>query len=155
MTIHLIARFRKATTLEKSMNKVCPSCGIEKQVANFYRKGTYFECKSCSKKRTMSWRIKNLIKWKSYMKAYRIKNHIRICQMESKYRRNKLRCDPIARMKHLARVAVKNALRDKRLIKKKCEIENCRQNSEAHHDNHKRQLDVRWLCRVHHMELHQ
>jgi len=34
-----------------------------------------------------------------------------------------------------------------------CEICGC-EKSEAHHDDYSRPLDVRWLCRVHHLMHH-
>ena len=55
--------------------------------------------------------------------------------------------------KNLARQTVRNAIRDGKLIKKECEI--CGDpNSEAHHIDYDKPLDVTWLCRRHHLEQH-
>jgi hypothetical protein len=57
--------------------------------------------------------------------------------------------------KRAAQVAVGNALRDGKLIKGPCEREaggGCDGRIEAHHDDHSRPLDVRWLCATHHGE---
>ena len=46
-----------------------------------------------------------------------------------------------------------NAVRDGRLIPQPCQI--CGATKvEAHHDDYSKPLEVRWLCRIHHMEHH-
>lgn len=53
--------------------------------------------------------------------------------------------------RHLARRAVLRAIRVGRLIRQPCQV--CGEaNSEAHHENYSKALDVVWLCRPHHME---
>jgi hypothetical protein len=48
--------------------------------------------------------------------------------------------------------AVSNAVRDGRLIKQPCE--QCGKPAQAHHDDYRQPLKVRWLCRKHHLEHH-
>lgn len=55
--------------------------------------------------------------------------------------------------KHAAHLAVKTAIRNGVLIRMNCEICNA-EKSEAHHDDYSKQLEVRWLCRKHHLEAH-
>src|SRR3954467_5752180 len=57
----------------------------------------------------------------------------------------------------VARQAVSNALRDGRLTKGSCELAgaSCRGRIEAHHDDYDRPLEVRWLCKEHHMREHE
>ncbi len=38
------------------------------------------------------------------------------------------------------------------LIEQPCEV--CQEKAEMHHDNYDKPLDVRWLCREHHLEHH-
>lgn len=46
-----------------------------------------------------------------------------------------------------------NAIRDGRLLKEPCEV--CgNERVDAHHDDYSKPLDVRWLCRKHHMQHH-
>lgn len=52
----------------------------------------------------------------------------------------------------LARRVVSHAIRDGKLTPQPCET--CGAKGEAHHDDYGRPLDVRWLCRTHHMEVH-
>lgn len=55
--------------------------------------------------------------------------------------------------KHRAHEIVANALRTGRLTRRPCEV--CGEaRAEGHHDDYSKPLDVRWLCRAHHMELH-
>lgn len=54
--------------------------------------------------------------------------------------------------KFRARNKVANAIRDGRLQRKACEV--CGElKSEAHHEDYRKYLQVRWLCRKHHVEL--
>jgi len=45
------------------------------------------------------------------------------------------------------------ALRDGRLVRQPCEVCGATE-VQAHHDDYEKPLEVRWLCRAHHMELH-
>jgi hypothetical protein len=55
--------------------------------------------------------------------------------------------------KYRAHLAVRRALNSGDLIKGSCEV--CGdENVDAHHDNYREPLKVRWLCRQHHTRLH-
>lgn len=54
--------------------------------------------------------------------------------------------------KYKANTAVSNAVRDGRIIKKPCEI--CGDKAQAHHEDYTKPLDVKWLCRKHHLKKH-
>lgn len=55
--------------------------------------------------------------------------------------------------KYLAHVAVQRALATGTLVKAPCEV--CGSKAvDAHHDDYRKPLDVRWLCRRHHIRLH-
>lgn len=55
--------------------------------------------------------------------------------------------------KDRARNLIKLAMRSGKVIKGKCEI--CgNEKVDAHHDDYSKPLDVRWLCRTHHGEVH-
>jgi hypothetical protein len=55
--------------------------------------------------------------------------------------------------KRAAQVAVGNAVRDGKLVRQPCEV--CgNPKSDGHHDDYSKPLEVRWLCRTHHMEHH-
>lgn len=52
-----------------------------------------------------------------------------------------------------ARGDANHAIRDGLLVRKPCEVCGARK-VEAHHDDYAKPLDVRWLCKLHHTELH-
>jgi len=98
------------------------------------------------------------------MRAWYLKNRTRaIASSRTSYQRRKatirdnqreerLRLQGTA--KHRARKAAANAVRDGRLTRQPCEVCGRTETVEAHHDDYTKPLDVRWLCRPHHRELH-
>ena len=63
------------------------------------------------------------------------------------------RADHSLKEHHDARRSVRNALLRGDLVKGVCEVCSATR-VDAHHDDYSRPLDVRWLCRAHHMEVH-
>lgn len=55
--------------------------------------------------------------------------------------------------KYQAHLVVTNAIRRKELIKAPCEVCGSK-DVEGHHDDYSKPLDVRWLCKTHHIEHH-
>jgi len=51
-----------------------------------------------------------------------------------------------------ARSITNHAIRDGLLVRKPCEI--CGELAEAHHYDYSKPLEVRWLCRLHHWQVH-
>ena len=67
-----------------------------------------------------------------------------------RYRRRQKEKDPI---EERARQTVRNAVKRGSLVRLPCEV--CGEaKSEGHHDDYDKPLDVRWLCRTHHVEHH-
>jgi hypothetical protein len=56
--------------------------------------------------------------------------------------------------KRRARRAVTRAVVMGRLVRGPCERCGTEDNVEAHHDDYSKPLDVRWLCKEHHLEIH-
>lgn len=66
---------------------------------------------------------------------------------QREYMRKRYNTDPEHRRKHLARVATK------RMVKKPCS--KCMSSeAEKHHEDYTKPLEVVWLCRSCHLELH-
>jgi hypothetical protein len=55
--------------------------------------------------------------------------------------------------KYRAHLTVQRALKSGDLTKQRCEVCGSRQ-TDAHHDDYDDPLKVRWLCRQHHIRLH-
>jgi len=109
--------------------------------------------------------------WKNYypevkekVKAYQADGYLKNWKKQHEYSRKykqteigkKNHCE-IARkdrikhpLQHQARSAVAQAVRSGRLIKKPCEICGSMEKIEAHHNDYRKKLIVRWLCAYHH-----
>jgi hypothetical protein len=61
--------------------------------------------------------------------------------------------DPGIRLKNVARVKAKDALKKGLIMRWPCAICND-PDAEMHHSDYNKPLDVHWLCKVHHEELH-
>lgn len=56
--------------------------------------------------------------------------------------------------KHAAHIAMRNAIRRGELSRGPCEVCGCLKRVEGHHDDYSRPLNVRWLCKRHHIAAH-
>ena len=114
--------------------KRCRKCGAVKPLTDFYANSTAADgregrCKNCSN---------------AYNRAYSREHP------ESGRRRTAkhLREHPEQSVAH---VAVRNALKSGELVRQPCEV--CGDpDSEAHHEDYSKPLEVRWLCKPHHRE---
>jgi len=133
-----------------------------------------------AKNYTVGWRLKNKDKIKEYGKAYRLLNKTKLRKREViRYKKNKekinIYCKEYSKKARIekpelfknrekrykeknpdkmrARWKLQRFVREGKIKKKPCEVCGiC--NVEAHHDDYKEPLAVRWLCRVHHNEFH-
>ena len=61
--------------------------------------------------------------------------------------------DPeVKRLRHNARRVTRRAIAEGKLVKLPCQV--CGGDSEAHHPDYSKPLDVVWLCASHHKEIH-
>jgi len=56
--------------------------------------------------------------------------------------------------KSRAHSLVARAIKQGLLTRQKCEAPKCQKQGHAHHDDYNKPLEVRWLCRSHHMRFH-
>lgn len=100
----------------------------------------------------------------AYNVVYRRKNRVRLAVKSRAYhrtdagrqsrKRDRLKRQRLSPEKIKARSDVSNAIRLGKLTRQPCEV--CSVNEvEAHHDDYAKTLDVRWLCKSHHNQLHQ
>jgi hypothetical protein len=133
--------------------KICSNCNENKHTDQFQKRaasidGLTASCKSCLKIRDKIRYPKEKINRSEKHKAY-------ICTEAGKTSRkestNKYRSENPKKYK--AHNAVNNAIRDNKLVKQPCEI--CgSEDSNGHHDDYDKPLDVRWLCEEHHKQWH-
>lgn len=106
-------------------------------------------CKDCTMKRVHRHRQANIDRIQQYDRARSQKQDRR----ESNRARS-IEYNAVNRLKRYARAAVQYALRSGKLFKGACEVTNCVRATEAHHDDYFKPLEVRWLCKQHHEDLH-
>lgn len=127
-------------TTTVNTRKVCFKCHVEKALTEFYvhpamGDGRLNKCKQCARKDVRA----NYEANADYYRAYDRKRGYR----------------PGDPHKVAARNAVNHALATGSLEKQECEVGNdCRGRIEAHHDDYTKPLEVRWLCKKHHAEVH-
>jgi len=145
--------------------KICKRCNVEKPFKDFYvhkamADGYLGFCKECTKSRVSKHREINIEYVRQYDKERANLPH-RVAAREAyskteagklaikKAHQNYVETYPLRRAAH---IITGNAIRDGRLKKQPCLI--CGGNSEAHHPDYSRPLDVVWLCSKHHKETH-
>lgn len=150
--------------------KNCFKCGNLKTLDCFYRHnqmtdGHLNKCKDCTKNDVRNYYFDNHDKC---LKANRIRNRKPKYVEQRKAAAERWKADPELRriknesqkqwikrntLKRAAHILVANAVRDGRLIKQPCCVCGL-EKSEAHHEDYEKPLDVMWLCRKHHAEIH-
>lgn len=142
-------------------HKWCPGCQQELPLVAFGKNaargdGLQPHCKSC----------KNASKWSKYDASKRPSGERLIRQRETNRNWKANNKDKVSaanrryiernKMKQAAHRTVLHAVINGTLVRQPCEICGATENIHAHHDSYEahRQLDVRWLCHRHHMELH-
>jgi hypothetical protein len=131
--------------------KLCKGCNTVKSESDFYKDnrsktGLSSACKECQSKRNKASRNKNLDYYRSYYN-YRY----------SVYKQKAYDDAELYKVRHPekleAKKAVQRALKNQEIVKGKCAV--CGEcNVDAHHEDYSKPLDVIWLCRKHHIDLH-
>jgi hypothetical protein len=132
-------------------SKTCFKCGTAKELSEFYRHpymadGHLGKCKSCTKKDVMEHREKNIDSVRAYDRERGKLPHRRAQLLSLAHRQD-------AERKVKASIAVNNAVRFGKLKKQLCHV--CGATKvDAHHTHYSHYLEVVWLCRSHHTQLH-
>lgn len=124
--------------------KKCCACRQNKEREQFTKDirtkdGLYSRCKECHLVFTNRYNHTRGGKRKKY-----IRRHLKKYQSEYRLRNRK---------KYLARKKFEYALSVGKITRKPCEI--CKeQKTDGHHEDYRKPLEVRWLCRTHHAKRH-
>ena len=142
--------------------KYCAGCNADRDDSLFGRDaskedGMTHKCRACNaayqKARRVAAAASMPVSWKKktanmaeYMKEWKKANPGYVTQKKKEWyakNRDRLR----------VREAVKYALKSGKLVKTACHV--CgKDNVEGHHPDYSRPLDVVWLCREHHLQIH-
>lgn len=133
--------------------KPCIHCGETKPLDEFYAHaqmldGHLNKCKDCTKAYVRRHRAENIERVREYdrSRAARPENVARRARVTSEYRAK----NPD---RYKAHSAVSNAVRDGRLKKLPCAFCGSGE-TEAHHHDYSKPLDVTWLCKPCHHKFH-
>jgi len=158
--------------------KRCTRCGVEKPLTEYHLKkgrvdGHRSECKQCRYKHD----AEHSVELAAARRRYYRENRERMLKQQSTYIRSEkgkavrrkagrkysasaggrarkrawLSKEEVKRkiwVRHLVQLAIKQG----KLVPQGCSV--CGVKAEAHHEDYERPLDVRWLCKSHHLEYH-
>ena len=130
--------------------KKCPCCNQSKEIKRFHRCSTRCDGLAVYCKKCRSQKMKASREYHRKYNAWRYNN-------DPEFRKRKIatnnKYQEYNKLKNQARWTVKNALKNKTLLKKPCMI--CKKNRvEAHHIDYKKPLEIIWLCSLHHKQIH-
>lgn len=148
--------------------KKCFRCKNIKLLVDFYRHsrmadGRLNKCKACTKKDCQKYRMKNVDFVRHYYRNRPQESKAKQREWAVRHRKTKrgramkAKSDSKYRArypeKRKATNAVNSMIVSGKWKRKPCE--KCGQiKAEAHHDDYLKPLDVKWLCKTHHMERH-
>jgi hypothetical protein len=147
-------------------SKRCFKCLCVKPLEAFYKHakmgdGHLNKCKECSKKDVTENRLKNIAYYRQFDKARasqpkRVLARYEYARSDAGKKSHKKALNNYRDRfpeRYMAKNILSNAIRDKKIVKQECFI--CgNAKVEAHHPDYSRPLDVVWLCKKHHTEVH-
>lgn len=146
--------------------KTCKCCGLQKPVSDYYKHpkmgdGFMSKCKECHKEHIRLVRSENIDRYREYDRQRGNLDH-RVAARAAYAETDKGRA-AIARAKssymarnperRAANVALGNAVRDGVVVRQPCWVCGALK-VEGHHPAYSMKLDVVWLCKPHHQQLH-
>ena len=150
----------------QTTKKTCFKCGQVKLIDEFYRHramgdGHLGKCKDCTKSYSIEHRQKNLSRYQqydrdraNYPKRVALRESYAATESGAKSAAEaKRRWDKNNPKARAAKVAVSNAIRDRKVFPEPCFVCGC-EKSQAHHSSYDLPLHVTWLCSKHHAQLH-
>lgn len=132
--------------------KTCSTCATEKPKSEFQTRiaskdGLTAACKQC-----LSARDAKRYEKEREIRSARQKMYISTPEGKAAHKRAIKNWQEKNQIRRAAHVILNNALRNKTVIPQQCW--ECGKKAEAHHPDYSRPLDVVWLCKKHHREVH-
>lgn len=132
--------------------KTCFKCGQVKSLSDFYRHprmadGHLGKCKECARDDVSRHRDENIDRIREYdrMRGGLPNRLAKNAERSVEWRKS----NPDRRA---AQMSVQYAIRSGKLSPLPCWV--CNKKAEAHHPDYSQPLDVVWLCRIHHAQVH-
>ncbi len=144
--------------------KRCPKCNEVKPMSKFHKNKTTKDglnhwCKPCVLASNKLSYIKNIEKYKEWNRVNKEKNRV---WAKTSYKRRKAngkideyleKCNPENKQMRKAISRANKVLRKGGIKKMPCEV--CGEAKvDMHHEDYSKPLDVTWLCRSHHKQVH-
>ncbi len=139
------------------MNKICSKCEIEKGLSRFSKdrsrkNGLRIWCKECCRESLRKYRKSNPEKRKVSKDKWNLENKEKATEIQKKASKKFCLENPEKRKAHQM---VGNAITVGRLTRPSiCESCFNERFTEGHHEDYSKPLDVEWLCKKCHIELH-
>ena len=138
--------------LQGDQMKVCSTCGKEKPKSEFQKRkaskdGLTASCQSCLKERD----AKRYQKERE-LRLARHKSYLATPEGKAAHRRATDKWKDANKVRRAAQIILNNAIKYKTIERQPCLV--CGEHAEAHHPDYSRPLDVVWLCKKHHQEVH-
>lgn len=159
-TPQTVPRSEWETAMAKSTKK-CTKCNAVKPLSEFHRNrsnkdGRFDYCKFCNCNHVCKWQKENRKscnakgrRWRARNPTYRGPNQTEQNRIASQVRQRR---NPLAKAAHKA---VHRAIRNGDLVRpSRCTFCNKACKPDAHHEDHLKPLEVKWLCRQCHADVH-
>lgn len=122
--------------------RTCSRCNLD-YLDSFMGRG--MRCRNCESEMVQEWRSKNRGHYNEHSREYNRKYRYE----HPGYTAEKSAMD---RLVNPEKTGAYRAVYNAKLPKQPCEV--CGAPAEAHHNDYSKPLEVRWLCSLHHKELH-
>lgn len=128
------------------MQHICRVCKELKEILPSRARHSDWICSPCKSERYYAPRLSRPPRPRGTWSA-----EAKVSQNRKQYLRRL--SDPEAMARMLARKKIRTLVELRKIVRQPCEVCGA-QPAEAHHDDYRRPLDVRWLCAEHHREHH-
>lgn len=132
--------------------KTCSTCGTEKPKTEFQKRNASVDGLTASCKECLRERDSKRYEKERELRLSRQKSYLATPKGKAAHKRATKKWQEENKMRRAAHIILGNALKYKTITRQPCWV--CGKKAEAHHPDYGRPLDVVWLCKQHHQEVH-